>query len=400
MEFIHIKKQVSSQKLKDGLTKIGLLLFPLTIALPIPLIVNTITLGIFFSTLFLNLKKEKILLKSMVKEKVIIAFALLFLLDTFLPVFRNEGLYFNELKISFIIAPVLFYFNKGLLNENKTKILNVFVIGVFGYIIFTVGFIVFFYSSQSQEFAINYYLKHVTYNYLPFAIHHTYMGMYICFAGAIVLFNKNLQSRGKYVLCLLLFASILIIGSKLSILIMLLIFSFYQLYYNLKINIFKLIKALGISIIGFIVSVFFLYMKTDLFRTLEDSINIRKELLWCTMEGIKSNIFIGIGNSNVKEYISNCNGYLGRLDTHNLFFQEFLSNGVLGVAILIYLLYTFFKTQLERKIILGLTLILILILFGFVEHILDLQYGVVFFCFFLLLFYFSDENKYKIESKW
>jgi len=400
MENVQIEKQVSTQKIKHSLTKIGLLLFPLTIALPLPLIVNTITLGVFFATLFFNLKTENVSFKNIAKEKIVIAFLLLYLLETILPIFRGQNLYFNELKTTFIIAPILFFFSKNLLNTYKTKILNVFVISVFGYIVFAVGYVTYFYSISVEEFGFNYYLKYVTYHHLPFAIHHTYIGMYVCFAGAIILFKKTLLNYKKYILYFILFASIFIIGSKLSILVMVLIFCFYQIHHKIKISFLKLIKVLGVFLISSVIGIIFLFTKTDLFRTLEDSINIRKDLFWCTLEGIKSNIFIGIGNDNVKQYISNCSGYLGRKDTHNLFLQEFISNGMLGVTILIYLMYIVFKSQLDRRVILGMILISILVLFGFVEHILDLQYGVVFFCFFVLLFYFTGENKDKIKLKW
>ena len=62
-----------------------------------------------------------------------------------------------------------------------------------------------------------------------------------------------------------------------------------------------------------------LILKTDLFDTLHDSLNSRKEIFNCTINGIKNNGLIGIGNHNIKEYIANCNPSLGKLDTHNLF---------------------------------------------------------------------------------
>ncbi|GGD16831.1 hypothetical protein GCM10011368_18490 [Hyunsoonleella pacifica] len=237
-----------------------------------------------------------------------------------------------------------------------------------------------------HDFAIGYYLKYITYHHMPYAIQHTYLGIYICFASAIILFSFNSQIIVKITLNIILFLSIFILASKLSIIVFIFLFCFY-LSRNIKVKKKTILIIISLLIIVACFILAFLVLNTDLFRTFENSVSNRLNIYACSLRGIKLNFWLGIGSGSVKEYINGCNTEIGLMDTHNLLFQEFLSNGIIGVTIFIKLLLVFFKAFFKFNYNLGYVLIITLIIYGSIEHLLNLQYGVLFYIFFLLFFY-------------
>ncbi|MDD7885918.1 O-antigen ligase family protein [Flavivirga sp. 57AJ16] len=378
---------------------IGLLTFPFVLPLPLPLNVKSIAFILFLITLSFNISKQNFKIKEIITNKIVVLFVIFYLLDPVFSIIRGNGFYLRDLRISFLLAPLLFLISKDLLKRFKNKILNVFVLGVFGYILFTVVYVIYFYTtSKNHEFAIDYYLKYVTYHHLPFAIHHTYLGMYICFAASIIMFNKKLKHNLKAFLCIFLFLSTFIIASKLSIVFFILILFIY-LFKTFKVSFLKLTISITAFTAVLIFIFYFLLLKTDIFRTLQNSISDRISLIYCSLEGIYSNFLLGIGNKNIKGFIEQCDSNLGLLDTHNLFLQEFLSNGFFGGAILTIILYIFTKTFFKAKSILGIILIVAVIFFGLIEHVLSLQYGMLYIVFFSLLFHSTVDLNSKFYDK-
>ncbi|MCB0376732.1 MAG: hypothetical protein KDD04_12505, partial [Sinomicrobium sp.] len=101
---------------------------------------------------------------------------------------------------------------------------------------------------------------------------------------------------------------------------------------------------------------------------------------------------------NIKDRLSAClSTYnIGRMDTHNIFLQELLSNGIWGLAALLALFIMLFLNAVKKPLFISF-LILILI-FGMIEHLLDLQNGVVFLVFFMLLLRYTDDPEAKFFS--
>ncbi|WP_299548807.1 O-antigen ligase family protein [Seonamhaeicola sp.] len=374
-------------KTKEVLIHIGILVFPFVLPLPTPLNIKSICFIIFLTTLLLNISVKSVDFKKILSNKIVVLFLILYSLDPILSIIRGNEFYLRDLRLSFLIAPTIFMLNAGLLNKYKDKILMVFVFGTFGYIVFTVFFIIYFYTNSVETLAFDYFLKYVTYHYLPYSIHHTYIGIYLCFTSAIILFKTKINLYVKLLLNFILFASVLIIASKLTIIFFVILFFTYFLI-DLKWTFLKRTLLIATLVLSFLL-ILTLYIKTDLFRTLSVSINERKDLFKCSIEGINSNLFLGIGNDNVKNYIANCNSDLGLKNTHNIFLQEFLSNGVLGIIILCVLFYIFIRFFLKVQSILGVTLIVMILFFGLVEHLFNLQNGVLFFIPFLLLIFYT-----------
>ena len=68
------------------------------------------------------------------------------------------------------------------------------------------------------------------------------------------------------------------------------------------------------------------------------------------------------------------------MDTHNLFLQELLTTGVLGIVALLFLFVVLYRNARNNEMfMLFLTIFLI---FGMVEHLFNIQLGVTFFVFF------------------
>ena len=380
-------------RFKQEFVKFGLLTFPLILPLPLPLNIKSIAFIIFLVVLFLMSYKNQSI-NQIIKNKIVVLFLLLYLLDPILSFIREGGMFFRDIRISFFVAPFIFLIGKEVLVSYKNKILNAFLIGVLLYVLYFIIYIIYFYSQpKTHDFVLGYYLKYVAYHYLPNSIHHTYMGIYVCFALTIILFNESLNKIIKVLFCCILFFSIFFIASKLSIIFSSFILSFF-LFRNLKLSRSKRIVILSSFTITILFIIYYLFYNTDLFRTLENSIGKRFNLYSCSFKGIKSNYLIGIGNKNIKTYINTCNSEIGLMDTHNIFFQEFLSNGLIGIVILIFIIYILFKLFIDSKSNLGIILISSLLIFGSIEHLLNLQHGTLFYMFFLLFFYsiFSGLN--------
>ncbi|MBJ6368159.1 O-antigen polymerase [Snuella sedimenti] len=379
---------------KEIWINIGLLTFPIVLPLPTPLNIKSISFIVFLITLFFNTPFKIIDYKNLFTNKVVTLFFVLYLLDPILSLIRGNGFYLQDLRLPFLIVPIIFLLCKDLLIKYKSKILFAFTAGTFGYIVFTLLFVIYFYTNSIEVFAFDYFLKYVTYHYLPFAIHHTYMGIYLCFATSIVLFFLELKTNVKIFLCFILFFSILIIASKLTIVFFIMTL-FTYLMLNLKWSFLRRITLIVTLAFTFFIVIIILYFKTDLFRTLNISINERWDLINCSLEGIYSNFFIGIGDGNVKSFIVSCNSSLGLKDTHNVFLQELLSNGILGFFVLSTILWSLTKLFFKVKSTLGVMLMFMVFFFGFVEHLFDLQHGVLFFIFFMLLIYCTCELNLK-----
>lgn len=376
--------------IRHYLTNLGVLLFPLILPMPLPLKTKSIALILFLITLLGFIDISKLKWRNILANKTILLFALLFLIEPITSFLREEQFSYSEVKLSFIIAPLLFYLSQSKIKRHKNSIFYVFIIGVFVYLAFALIYLIYFYSTSKYEvFGLDYYLKYVLYHHLPFAIHHTYLGVYICFANTLILFSKRPTNQIKILLSIPLFFSIFIIGSKFSIVIycfLLLIYMFWVLRSRIKVLIFTIV-IFSITILS---SVYVLMVRTDLFRTLEDSIFIRYRVFQCSLKGISDNVLLGVGRKGIKEFIENCvdNAQI-RMDTHNVLLQEFLANGVFGIFLLILLIVHLFKSA---KIIEFKVFLVIFFSAGMLEHILTLQHGVTFFVFFSLLFNFTSND--------
>lgn len=380
---------------KRELTKYGLLLFPLSIALPLSLKLKSIFLIVFFITILFNANFAVFTTKKTYANPVILLFALFVLIEPIVALLRDGVFVFSEVRLSFLIAPILFFASRKFILNNYSEIIKVYLVGIYLYIIYAFLFSIYFYSSnETIPFAFNYYLKYVLYNYLPGAIHHTYLGLYMTFGILIILFGIKKDDIKKILWSLPILLAIILTGSKFSIVIvflLVLIWSCITLWRAHK-------KALIMLLLYGAGILYYSIAETDIFRTISNSFDQRIEIFKCAFDGIANNGLLGVGKQGVKPLIKMCTDGRLEMDTHNMYLQEILSSGVL-LFIIMLMIFAMLFVKSKGDILLQLFLISFMC-FGVVEHLFNLQLGVTYFVFFSLLLWLKakDQNRNAISK--
>ena len=376
----------------------GFLIYPFVLPLPIPLKWKSIALFIFIFSLASSVNFNKFDTKQVFKEPVVLLSAILFLLDPILSLIRDNFIYINDVRLSLILMPLLFLLGGNVLRKRQENILKCFVLGVFIYIFYAMAFCAHFYiqNKTSNAFELNYYLKYVLYHHLPGAIHHTYMGAFIIFSSSLLYWEKRINLIIRVLGIFLLSASIFILGSKMSIALFFFVPLFSLLSTKKTFDKKWGVISGGMLLLFSFCGLWFL-LKTDLFRNFSNSAINRISLFEGSFILIKDNFMLGIGNYNIKEQlIQYSSDKVSGMDTHNVFLQEFLSNGVFGFLILTLLFSFFFLRSIGDHIYL--LFVIVFLFIGTIEHILNLQLGVTFFLFFSYLFYFSANPKLDVNE--
>lgn len=135
------------------------------------------------------------------------------------------------------------------------------------------------------------------------------------------------------------------------------------------------------------------------------SVSIRKIIHTCSWELIKENWVFGYGVGDIDEALSTCyekydeEKFASRFfNTHNEYFNLFLSAGILGLlSIVITLLYPFIESIKLKDYNFLFFIVFIMICFLF-ENILSRQKGVLFFAFFYLLYFYHQIDNSKCQQ--
>lgn len=377
---------------KPQLTEAGMLVFPFTFALPIPLIYKSIALGIFCLTMLLTYLLSQNGFPKLPKYNLHLFYLLFYLIVT-ATIFLREGLlYFDDTRLPFLVLPLLMPLTPELFRKHSDKILKAFLAGVLTYIAYSIVFLIYFYGwyNPNKAFELDYYLKYVLYHYMPGAIHHTYLGLFITFSVVIVLEMKKLNKALKISSLVLLCLSLPLLGSKWSLLAGVIILTRWTLIYA---N-FKARKWQFALILLFAAVLIWVGMVTDLFRTVFQSMEKRIQIFQCSFEGAHEFWVLGMGKDSLKLWMENCTNSNLAMDTHNIFLQELLTSGILGLLILIIIIAGLFR---ESSNYFAFRMFWFLIVFfGLIEHLLNLQLGVTFFVFFSMLFLGMQNSKQHI----
>lgn len=376
--------------MKKIITKFLFLLFPLSLALPlIPFNFPSICLALFLVGLLID---NNFVLKNNVKDYFILLCFLFFMTDTIGNIMRLDSNtpFFNDVKLSYLIIPILFINYYKSIIKNYKLICNSFIVGVIIYVIYSWWFVVDFYYFKYPGYRLfsltDGYVRYMLYNYLPGAIHHAYIGIYIVFSIFILINSIVIEKRNRilpFIAVLFLFFSLFFIGGKFSLILLFLIVFVYLL--SLKkwvINIAFILLFLG----GLL-----LIKRWILGVGLESSFSSRIEYYKCGVEIIKEHYFSGIGAPNFSK-ISSLICEKQVFVPHNMFFRAFIENGVLGLIIISSLCSYLIIDAFTKKDYLYLSLMLLLILGGLTEDFLFLQRGVLFFVFFVAVYYVKNKN--------
>ncbi|MEL4307330.1 O-antigen ligase family protein [Joostella sp. CR20] len=368
---------------------IGFYFFVFTLALPLPLIISSFAMG------FLILNSIYLSKKSKFKFDIFILFSALFFFIDVITLFLadNRGfennMMFSETKITFLVLPLFFANISEDLYKIKNQLYFIFVLGVLTYVIYAWLFLIF--NIIIFNVKINQYiLIELLQKELPGSYHHTYIGSYMVFSCVLLFFNliENNKSLNKRIIItyFFLFVSLVYIGSKLSILLLILFSSMILLFSNLSIK-----KSLSvISIFIFLMGLLIFSIKDYIIYRLVDQ-SFAHRLLYFSKSWsiIKENLFFGIGSESIKKIFFPIGDNSVRLIPHNVFLRETLSNGIFGLVII----STIFIILIYRSIVFRdqklLFFSLLILSYCMIEDYIYLQRGVLFFIFFSSIMYYT-----------
>ena len=314
--------------LKSILTAVGLMIFPFSFALPIPLIYKSAALVVFCLTVFIYFSGSKKETRKPPKYGLHLWYVIFFFVGPLTTLFREGQITVDSTRLAFLVLPLVMPFAPELLRRFSDRMLQAFLLGVLIYIGYALVFVVYFYGwgYPDKEVSLDYYLKYVLYNYLPGAIHHTYMGLFLTFAMVIALQMERLGNGYRTSLIILLFLAIPFLGSKWSLLaglIVLILWAFRSSYKNSRLWSAALIFVICAGLI-------WAGTTTDLFRTIHRSLEQRLQLFQCAFLGIQDHWLLGLGKDAIKPWMESCTVDKLSMDAHNIFLQELLSTGIWG----------------------------------------------------------------------
>lgn len=391
--------------------------FLIAVMLPFKFLISPLIGGWLFYNLF---SFHKLNWRSFFKNtifQVSILFFLAHAIAYFFSVNKKEALFSVELKLSFLILPILFFIS-DFDNKSKNKLLFSFVIASLLSAFICIINSLFFFSKNNEL---------LTYNNFCLFMHPSYFSMYLCFSIIILLlrFNDlNFLNHQKSIVGISIF--ILLLGvffaaSKMGILTFLILIPIVMLYIFWKNKNYKLIF---ISVLFFTIGSLFFFLSDSIaaarfrssFKFLSSSVsNIDKStsesnavrvLVWNqSIQLMKEKPILGYtpGDVNDNLYVSYKENELtgaleNKLNAHNQFLQTSLGIGVIGLLLLVSLiLLTVYNGIKENNMLL--VFFAILIFFNFsVESMLQTSAGTLFFVFFISLFTITKYNLPEKES--
>lgn len=371
---------------------VGITLFPLTLALPLPLIYSSIALCLFITTLFVNMEFKEIKINN---KWIIITITFLFLDIVVSTLFLDfdRGL-FDETKLAYFVVPFVVLNSKKLIIKNYKLILYSFVVGVLVFVIYSWLYVAYFYNIKFpnwQSFSlIDGYILYILYNYLPGAIHHTYIGLYILAAINILLnFPINIKNKNySNLLIVFMSFSLFYIGGKITMILLFVNFIIYYIF-SQKVNL-KYIYAVFLFL-----TTFFFFVSDWVLYSLESSIGKRLEYYKCGIKVLKRNFVNGVGYKNIKLATQYCETYhLESFIPHNSILYETVANGIIGLIFILFFYYKLSTYFLKAKDFIFRATLVNIILLSLIEDIFHRQRGVFFVTLFIsLLIVLSYKDK-------
>ncbi|TXD54233.1 hypothetical protein ES044_15795 [Polaribacter sp. IC066] len=344
--------------------------------------------------------------------------------------------------ISFIIFPLIFYFNRDFFSKKQiSRIIYVFVLSVFLIIIYQVIHVVLNYTFITdnitfQEIKANGFstLTEISEEkvsqiklrrFRNFIIkisntHTTYQGLWISFAvfflgSEFKKIKKNSLKIVNLFLIIVLIIWLYFISARMPLLALLISSSltilFFSNFSNLKLAKLGLIFSVVVVATLCFKNPFSIRVK-EYYNTgltlLEksskasefNSSNVRNGIYYCDLKLVRENSIIGFGIGDIQDKLNSC--YKSNLEseiynwhtynTHNQYFFFWISSGIFGVLALLILIFTILqKSYKEKNKLLFFLLCLVSIVF-LTESLLERSDGLIFFSFFMGLLFFNKKR--------
>ena len=247
--------------------------------------------------------------------------------------------------------------------------------------------------------------------------HPTYAALYLGIAFNVILneilteknSNNQLKQIGAFTILLLLLIFEILLASRTPFVAMLLCATFL-IFMNLKNKKYAAFIIIGITIIGWggskISPSFSSRINEVSTKNImipksghEDSFNLRRGIIHCSLNIIKKNWLVGVRPGKVQKELNNCysslntNSYENRnYNTHNQYFDYWAGLGILGPIFLLVIIFrTYFESH-KNKLKLGMAICMLFSVCMITENLLIRQYGIISFSYFLSLYSFNKKR--------
>jgi len=370
------------------------LLFPLILVLPLPLMASSVALALgLVNVLILVIIRgdwRAVSLQELGENLLLVFGIFIFLIDSFTHLFRDFSFEFivRDVRISFLLVPLILWLIKDKVRELRIYLLFSLVLGVLLYILYAYGYLVNFYNNviTNRGFEFNHFLIYDLRENVIGAYHHSYIGMYMTFSIAILLY----YSREKYrtaliVTALFIFVNQIVIGSKLTLALSFLLILF-SVFIQLRTRFKAWLLALASMVVVFVISLIY---KSGILNSVSFSTGNRIESWECTIDGFLEKPLFGFGHRNSVTYLENCITS-DAVSAHSQYLEEFINYGLFGIWLPILFILLLLKSKKDLLFLVFMTMI---VLVSFFENTLSLQRGVLFFVSFASVFLMSQRAK-------
>ncbi len=326
---------------------------------------------------------------------------------------KSYGGFILEKHLSLLLVPLAVIPALSCLRPHIRHILSCFVTGIllsFSWLFYQ------YFTTYNATTDLSYFFRETAVQYVQ--LHPSYLAMYTVFAFAIIAVKLNLTGSGfikalLFITLLILFVLILMTGARMPLLALLIITFAMATGILLKVRYGWLFSLGLLTLIGFIG---YFSLRTPLLKSRIseisntafkppvdihfNSVNLRIAQLLCSKEIISQHWLTGVGAGDAQESLNHCYQqhnwspalYERSYNAHNQYLQTWLSSGIVGLLVLLFILLAPLWKGTNR---LHMVLIVLFAICCLTESMLEKNKGIVFFVFFTTLlsqtFPFSDD---------
>lgn len=414
-----------NQKNKSTLFNFLFVLIPISLLFSRALSTIIVILILLFSIVNLFKDKHSIKIVKNVTLEIIFFSYCAYLIIQLISLFYCDNLLeaFSILKkrIPLLAIPLIVYFNYKILNFKL--ITTLFKFSLFIVCVFTLinSMYSIYLNNETLVVFLKFYVRYFYVSFLPYYIHPTYFGLFLCIAIGITLDSlfKKQNKIISIILMIIFLLNIYLVSSQMCTLIsiVLIVFAilwrvksfissrFLKISIAIVVVIFFIFKNKGKVISQEVVEYFGITNKSNIIYRVShffESGDITREKNWNSAYSvINDNFLFGVGLGDgvtemqtyreVDSWI-----YDSKLNAHNQYLEEFVSTGFVGEFF--FLLFIFSTFWYIKDKFLSTSFLLILVFIMITESILNRQIGVILFSFLISLIIFDKVMKNEIEA--
>ncbi|GAB3320869.1 hypothetical protein GCM10027299_14560 [Larkinella ripae] len=332
------------------------------------------------------------------------------------PAGRSGVLFDLEQKASLLVVPFVLLFMHPQTRKTLSGQLIYFVYACF--ISCLLGNL--FYLNE-YGWNINGPEAHITYR-LYFekvtGMHPTYMGIYLCFATAILLIaprqRQNLRGWKLGAVLFPLFMFLMALMPKAPVVALFVILGYYGwINRAYKHRFIPIAAVLLLSVSVACISIPFSSQRIGEFSAvlnaepndnpMANSVQMRQVIFSVDLDVLKENWVAGLGpggvdpalNARYDHYARKLNVPLETFDTHNEYINQWLSFGLIGIGLLLLVLTLQLTKAIRRRDHLYALLLMVFMVTFFTENVWSQQKGVIFYAFFTSLFFLAGMKRHR-----